>query len=436
MNERRNGHPLDAAEQFFASPRFASALTQAIIGTEIASFFLQRLIGWPGLLGILTTLVVLAAISLLARRHALQWNGLLPISLLVFVGWAAISIFWSQYQWATFGSVVYLGAVTTLGIYIALVRDTIQIARAFGDVLRLVLVLSLALEILAGVLIDSPIHLFGIQGHLDILGPLQGIFGTRNQLGIVALIALVTFGTEFRTKSVSRGLGIGSLAIALLLLLLSRSPVALGSLLVVGLAAVALYGLRRASLESKRFWQFGLLIATIAVAGIAWAARTPIIAVFSANAEVNLRLRLWNEVRGLIPFHALEGWGWTGAWRPDIPPFNAFVGDGATAPASALSAYIDVWFQLGFVGLVILIGLVGLTFVRSWLLASKQRSFVYAWPALVLVALITTGLAESSLLVEFGWLTFVVCSVKAARELSWRRAFREELRPARLPPQE
>jgi hypothetical protein len=37
--------------------------------------------------------------------------------------------------------------------------------------------------------------------------------------------------------------------------------------------------------------------------------------------------------------------------------------------------------------------------------------------------LIVTALAESSLLVEYGWLIFVVCALKAAQKLSWRRAF-------------
>ena len=71
----------------------------------------------------------------------------------------------------------------------------------------------------------------------------------------------------------------------------------------------------------------------------------------------------------------------------------------------------------------IFVGLLGLTFVRSWLLASRRRSVVFAWPALVLVVLLISGLSESSILIEFGWLAFVVCSVKAARELSWRNAF-------------
>ena len=134
----------------------------------------------------------------------------------------------------------------------------------------------------------------------------------------------------------------------------------------------------------------------------------------------NLRLAVWRPIRVLIPIHELEGWGWSGHWWEGIPPFS-YIRDGLQP--SALNAYLDVWFQVGLIGLVAFVFMVGLAFIRSWLLASRQRSFVYAWPALVLVVLLVTGLAESSLLVEFGWLTFVVCSVKASRELSWRTAF-------------
>lgn len=414
---------LEAATNFLAAPRFTAALTHTIIGTELATLLMTEIIGWPGLLAILCGLVVLASLSLLARRQSIEWHGLLPISLLVFVGWAVISVFWSQYQLATLGSILYLATVTMLGIYIALIRDTIQIARAFGDVLRVMLVLSIVLEIFSGVLLDTPFGFLNIQGHLDVAGPIQGIFGTRNELGIVLLVAIVTFGTELRTKSVRRGVAIGSLVLASLMLLLTRSPVAFGAFIVVGAAALALYGLRRVPAESTRFWQLGLLIATVTIGGIAWAARTPIIDALSASNELKTRLGLWQPMRALIPEHQLEGWGWVGHWPPDVPPFQIFPNYYDRLPASGMNAYLDVWFQLGLVGLVAFVGLVGLAFIRSWLLASRQRSFVYAWPALVLLVLLTTALAESSLLVEFGWLTFVVCSVKASRELSWRKAF-------------
>jgi O-antigen ligase len=413
----------EAGRYFFAAPRFTAALTHLIIATELGSLFLQQLIGWPGLLGIMSTLVLLAALSLVAKQREIEWHGLLPISLLVFVTWAGASVFWSQYQWATFGSVVYFGAVTMLGIYIALVRDTIQIARAFGDILRIALVLSLVLEIVSGLLIDSPIRFLFVQGNLDVFGPLQGIFGRRNQFGIIALIALVTFGTELRTKSIPRWLSISSVCVAAICLMLARSPIAGGAVVVLALAATALTVVRRIKVEHKPYWQAGIAIATIAAITTAWTLRTPIIAALAGTNELSLRLKLWQQLRSLIPVNNLQGWGWVGHWRKDVHPFEAFLNFGDSTPTSGLNAFLDVWFQVGLIGLLLFIGLVGLTFVRSWLLASKQRSIVYAWPALILVVLISTALFESSILYEFGWLTFVICCVKAARELSWRRAF-------------
>src|SRR5690606_12570061 len=92
-----------------------------------------------------------------------------------------------------------------------------------------------------------------------------------------------------------------------------------------------------------------------------------------------------------------------------------------------------VWLQLGLAGLAVFVILVSLAFVRSWLLAVSRRSLVFVWPALVLLALITASFAESSILVEFGWLTLVVCIVKASRELSWRQAFNAATLPPELP---
>lgn len=413
----------DMARAFFSSPRFVAALTTTAVASAVLSFAIRQTLGWPGLIAILTTLVVLATLSLMARKQMIEWYGLLPISLLAFVGWAGLSLLWSQYQWSTLAALAYLFAFTVLGVFMALVRDTIQIVRVFGNVLRVVLGASLALEILAGVLIDSPIRFLGIAGRLDELGPIQGVLGTRNQLGLVAVIALVTFFTELRTKSVRRGVAISSLVLAGFVILLSRSPVSAGALVVVGLAALALFGLRRLSNDARRIAQFALLALVVVAAVAAWATRSVIVQVFNATGELTFRLELWREVLVLIPLHSLEGWGWIGLWRHEIPPFQAFAAAGQRPAGSALNAFVDTWFQLGLVGLVIFIGLIGLTFARSWLLGSQQRSTVFTWPALVLVVLIVSSLAESSILVEFGWLTLVICSVKAAQHLSWRKAF-------------
>ena len=414
---------LQPAHELLADPKFSAALTHAPVGTAVCAPLLQNLIGWAGLIAILVALVLLVGGSLLVRRAEVEWQGILPVSLLVFVGLAGLSVLWSQYQWATLGGVAYLVAFTILGVSIALTRDTIQIVRAFGDVFRVVLWISIGVEILSGLLIDTPIVFLGVEGNLADLGPIQGIMLSRNQLGLLALVALVTFGIEFITRSVSRTTAVVSLVLAAASVLLSRSPVILAVLVIVLASAVAIYFLRKVAPERRRVWQLAILAATILLAVFAWIARARIISIFSANSELSYRLDLWRKVLDLVALHPLEGWGWVGYWRPEVQPFPVFAIAGEREPNSALNSFLDVWFQLGLVGLLVFIGLVGLTFTRSWLLAGQRRSVVFAWPALVLVALIVTALAESSLLVEYGWMTFVVCSVKAARELSWRRAF-------------
>ncbi len=419
----KSGQRFDVIVAFLSSARFVTALSTATIGAAACSYAIRQTIGWAGLFGILGGLLVLWAIALVSRRGEIEWNGLLPVSLMVFVGWAVISVFWSRYQWASLGSIAYLLAFTILAVAVALLRDSIQIVRAFGDVLRFGLFVSLVLEIVSGVLLDVPIRFLKIAGNLDTLGPLQGIFGTRNQLGIVAMVAIVTFVIELRTKSVQRGLGVGSLVLASAALLLSQSPIALGASVVVGAATLALFGLRRTSSERQRFWQFALFGSAVVVAVLAWVFRSRIIEMLDGAKELDYRLNLWRRVWDLVPLHSLEGWGWMGTWRLELVPYVGFRSIPGGAPDSAANAFLDVWLQLGIVGFVAFMVLISLAFVRSWLLAVQRRSVVFTWSALVLLALVLTSLAESSILVEFGWLALVVCTVKASRELSWRQAF-------------
>jgi O-antigen ligase len=412
---------LELSKSILASAPLAKALATTAIGSAVFAFPIHQLIGWPGLIAILALLVVLCVLALLSQWREIGWSGLLPISLIAFVGWAGVSLFWSQYNWASLGGVSYLLSFTVLGIFIALARDTIQIVRTFGDVLRFTLGLSLALEIFSGILINRPIQILGISGRIAFFGPIQGLVNTRDQLGIVCVVALITFGTELRTRSIGRGWGIGSIILAAVMLLLTRAPLAFGAMIVVGCAAAALYGLRRTSDTSRRYWQVGVLLLAAAIAVVGWIYRSAIVTTFNAGGDLTYRLSVWHSVWVLTKSKFLQGWGWVGAW-PKIQPFDLITGPSIRIPSSALNAYLDVWFQLGLIGFILFIGFLGLAFTRSWLLSARRRSVVFAWPALILVALVIGALAESSILVEFGWLTLVVCSVKASRELSWRNA--------------
>lgn len=416
----RRSLPTGAAIGLLGSARFAQALSVTIIGIAFLAFALRNTMGWGGLIAAVSTLVVLASGSLAARRHELEWQGLLPISLLVFLGWSTLSIAWSDYQWVSLGSILYQLAFAFLAVYIAVTRDLIQVVRAFGDVLRVVLASSLVIELLSGVLLDVPIAFLQIAGNLGVGGPIQGIVGSRNQLGLVALIGVITFAVELRTNSVRRPTAVASIVVASLAVLFARSPVAFGVLVAVGLAAAALAALRRAAPDARRAAQFALLAALVVGGVILFIARSRVITALNAGGAFEFRYRLWQDILALVPLNTLEGFGWIGYWRTLLPPYFAIDPTGQPH-SSALNAYLDVLLQLGLVGLVAFLALAGLALARSWLLASNKRSVVYVWPALVLVVLLITSSAESSILVESGWVTLVVCALVASRNLSWRR---------------
>ncbi|WP_120337976.1 O-antigen ligase family protein [Cryobacterium soli] len=417
-----------AVSAAFSSPRFSATLTHLILGLAFATHLVRSLMGWPGLLGALVCLVLLAAASMVARRHSIEWHGLLPVSILVFLVWCSLSVLWSEYPLRTLSGVGYQLAFAFLAIYVALVRDTIQIVRATGDVLRVLLGLSIALEVLSGLLLDLPITFLGVQGNIALLGPIQGIFGSRNVLGLVSLIAAISFIIELRSRSVRPGRAGWSIALAVLGLILTHSPVFVVVASAVGIAALALYWLRRTPAEHRWLLQLSLLGAAVLTALVVFVARAGIINQLNAGSEFETRSSLWREMWRLVDLHPLEGWGWTGIWPEKISPYGWLDFVTKSEHTSALNAFLDVYFQVGLVGFLAFVTLVILAFVRSWLLASNKRPVVYVWSPLVLVVLLVTSAAESTVLVEYGWVLLLICSVKAAQGQSWRRLLGPSLR--------
>jgi exopolysaccharide production protein ExoQ len=413
-----------AVLEFAANPRFAAALSHTIIGTVLLSRTIRIVMGEPALLAILFGLAALATTVLIARWGTFTWRWLLPFSLLAFLGWATLSLAWSTYRGATVASLVYLFVWAYLAIFVAVARDVIQLIRAFGDVLRLVLAASLAIEIFSGLLIDSPIAFLNIEGNLDQGGPIQGLLGSRNMMGLVAVVALITFTVELLTKSVTTTVAALSIASATIAVALTQSPVSAGLVAVLVVTTAALFLLRHLPPERLRVWQFSLAGATVVFVFVAWLLRSRLISWLDASRELAYRVDVWKDAWDLVKVHALEGWGWIGGWKRAVGPFLSINADGPKH-ASALNAYLDVLLQLGLVGLVLFVVLLGLAFVRSWLLACRQRSRGYIWFPLVLISLITVSLAESAALVDIGWFLVVACGIKVAENLSWRTALPE-----------
>jgi exopolysaccharide production protein ExoQ len=416
---------IELVAEFAATPRFNRALTITILLFAFATHSVRALVGQPGALAILIALDLLAALSLYGQRTRIEWRGLLPISLLSFFSWMALSVVWSDYQWSTVGGTAYALAFALLGAYLALGRDLIQVVRGAGDALRILLVASLVLEVVSGLLLDTPIRFLAIAGNLASGGPIQGIAGNRNYLGFLALLGAITFLVEHLTRSISRNLAVASIATALGTIALTRSPVTMAAALVVGLALLALVALRRSSGEVRRWTQVGLLGALMLLATVAWAFREPLTRTLNAASEIEYRTGLWARMNERVGDATVEGLGWVGPWPVRVEPFRTLGLEAGRVQATGLSAISDTVMQLGLVGLLILLAVSGLAFWRSWVLASTHKTKAHVWPALVLVLLGATSFGESYLLAEGGLLLLVTIATSAAHRLSWRH---------RLPP--
>ena len=404
------------------SAGLAQSITVLSFALVLGTPLWRSLAGDAGYATMLAGLCALAATSLRARRAAIEWRGVVPVSLIAFVAWAVASTIWSTHPFDTAMRLLPLLAVGLLGLYIALARDTIQIVRGLGNVLRVLLGASLALEVISGILLDAPLAGIGIQGSIAFGGPIQGIFGSRALLGFISLLALFTFAIEWRTRSLRRSQTIVSFGLVAICLLFAGSPVTLMAGVIVALAAGALFALRHTGPTPRWRWHVGLVAAGLAALALAWVFRDWVVAALNSLNELSLRVEVWQEMSRYLFNNPWQGWGYSGSWWEGAP--YSWV-QRATEPSltNGMNGFFDVYFQLGVIGLVVFLVAFGTALVRSWILAANRRSVIYVWPALVMVLLLVISLADSFVLTGAGWMLFVLAATKASRELSWREAW-------------
>jgi O-antigen ligase len=370
---------------------------------------------------VLSAEAVIMTLIVLARRRSISFARALPISLAVFLVWSLASVGWSTYAPQTIAGLALQWVLTFLALGVAVTRDSIQVIRAVGSALRVTLGISLGLELLSGIIVRESFSVWGITGNIAFGGPIQGVAGSRNALATMALIALITFAIELRTKSVTKRVGVLSLVGAAIVVLLTQAPLAWAASVVVAFLGLIIYLLRRVRESVRRGAKWGVLGVVVIGAVLAWVFRGPLIVLFSAQGTMVFRVELWQRVWQLVQAKPIAGWGFVGEW-PDRNLVFGYINSGLSQPhSSALNSYLDVLFQLGAVGLVILCGVLGIALVRAWILATWRKSTVFVWAPLVLTTLLVASALESTLLSEWGWLILVLVVARASRDLPWRR---------------
>ncbi|HEX7834648.1 MAG TPA: O-antigen ligase family protein [Pseudolysinimonas sp.] len=388
----------------------------------------RNLISWWGWLALVLLLVILAMVELIRIRADLKR---LPYPLMAYLALATASIAWSAYPVASAFGVAALLSTAAFALFLATALDLTTFVRCLGTALRWILGLSLAFELFVSTVVRDrllpfwvdysdlekiPAAFYWSRNLLFEGGRIQGIVGNSNILAFAALLAVVTFSVQIAARSTSRVWTTGWLIIALGVLALTRSTTVLLAGVAVGLVALFVWLVRRVPEERRVPWFVGGGI--LAAAGIAALIvfRDAVLALFGKSPDLTNRLDIWNIVLDLAAQRPAFGWGWTGYWWPWVEPFQGLIVINGVPYYQAHNAWIDIYLQLGIVGLVVFGALVLSTLGRGWSraldLAHGRGKAIGLLPVLVTVMLIVHSLAESRLLIEIGFTLLVVFAIR------------------------
>ncbi|WP_448809375.1 O-antigen ligase family protein [Agromyces bauzanensis] len=425
-----------------------------VLFTALAGQFWRNLLGWWGF-GAVALLSVVGAVALVvAARPDFRWRRA-PKSTVAFLIIAGASIAWSAYPAESAMAFLLTLATTFVAVALVLVLGWTRLVRCLGGAIKWILSLSLVFELWVAIFVRGPVlPLFPdfdpsddtipaafawSRGLLFHGGPIEGIVGNRNLLGMVALLGLIVFGSRLAAGSVRRAQGIGWLVVAGAVMVLTRSATVILVSVIVIVALGFVMWARRVGPDRRRgvYWAAaGALAASVTLLVVFW---NTLLELFGKSEDLTGRFDIWNDVIGLALERPWVGWGWISYWAPWVEPYDGLAVRKGVEYLQAHNAWLDVWLQLGVLGLVAFASIVIGALWRSWFLAVDRpmdetgrplpHSAAALAPLLLLVALIGQSLAESRILIEGGWLLLIA--------IAWstkQRQWTPEPLPAEQPP--
>lgn len=369
-------------------------------------------------------------------RPAVQWQRL-PWFAVAYVLLAVLSLAWSAWPSASVLTLALLLSTTVHAVFVGAVLTWRELVRAIASALKWILGLSLVFELWVSLIwrgpilpqfvrpdgpVDDPIVLWSRDNLLD-GGRIQGLFGNANALAYVALLGMVIFAIRFASRAPRRALLVVWFALAAYLFVRAGSATAYlaAALTVVVLLTVLLMRTTRRPGERTRYY---LLYAVVAIGGLLalWFGRDRIFSLLGRSADLTGRESIWQAVADRAAERPVFGWGFSTPWVPTDPAFDRWIVDHGETVMQAHNMWLDVYLQLGIVGVVVM-AIAYLAFIwRSWffavdrprwdLVADRPYSAVTLVPTLTAAQLLVQGLAESGPLLGWGWMFVVMFAFK------------------------
>ncbi|MGJ5674901.1 MAG: O-antigen ligase family protein [Nostochopsis sp.] len=397
---------------------FVAFFSKLEIRTTIALLLLTEYLRFPPLIQNIINIINYAFLFfvIFARGKRFLYVATRDIFLLLLLSLAVASLFWSNNPESTAYQLRFLFRSSLLGVYLAMQYSPREQISLLSWTAGISMILSLGSVFLfpsfgTASLLDGGLAWIGIYSHKQTFG---------RQLGLFALIFVVGYLDE---KSYKLPTIIGFLLV-LFLALNSNSKTAL-LMIIFSLLIVLFYKInKQRHIRLLIFLVFSLLAIIITVLLTA-NLKFIVVDLLGKNLELNGRTPLWS----LSIEKGLEqpwlGYGYAGFWGSPASDYvfkNSWAGLDERASLSATSfhahnGYVDIFLQLGLIGLLTFFVNLFLTLKRVIILFIYSRSIEYAWMLQFIALFCLLNFSDSCiLLVNTFWVVYVSISLSSAIE--------------------
>jgi hypothetical protein len=432
--------PPRAPEREATAHQALRAYAAFVIFSGLAHSAVWNLLGQAGAAAVLaaTSAATIAIWVPRLRRDGLRWRRL-PWMALGYVAWALVSVLWSGWPGATLLTWTLLAAATLQGLFFAHVLTWHEILRALDGALKWVMGLSLAIELWVALVLHAPLppnfvdvppnadpQIYWVRGQLfdAIIGDrIQGVVGNSNYLGILCVLALAVFAIRMATHPPYAAMQTVWIALAGLLFVRSGSATALGAFAGAFAVLLAVLVMRRARTSGERSRRYLLFVALGAIGAVLvmqlW---DRVLGMLGRDDSLTGRDEIWSTVWERAITHPVHGNGFSSPWVPWDPAFDGWIVDHDLSVFHAHNMWLDVFFQLGAVGVVLAFGTFAALTWRAWFFAvdrprwdldpDRPYSPVSMLAPLLAAMLLVQGLTESGPIMLWGWTLTVLFSFK------------------------
>ncbi|GAA5039124.1 hypothetical protein GCM10025738_29220 [Microbacterium fluvii] len=378
---------------------------------------------------------VLSVILWIVLRPAVQWRRL-PWFVVGYLAWATLSLLWTAWIGATAVTLLLLWITTLQAMFVGSVLTWREVTRSLASALKWVMALSLVFELWVAVVVGEPVLpgfattdeqvdpiVFWSRANLLDGGRIQGIMGNSNLLAPVALLAIIVFAIRLALRAPYRATLIGWIALSAYLFSRAGSATAVICAIAVAVVLATVLLMRTAKGPGARTkYYVGYAVIGVGGAVTFWLLRGAIFTALGREADLTGREGIWSLVLERAAQHPIVGWGFSTPWVTNDPAFDQWIVDHGESVMQAHNMWLDVYLQLGAIGLVLII-LTYLAFIwRSWffavdrprwdLRADRPYSPIALLPTLLGALLLVQGIAESSPLLLWGWALLVLFAFK------------------------